>query len=128
MFTTARITSGRPTREGVEKIDESKRLAPATDKQRQLIKKILSDFPNSKSSLEYEDYRKEKTVGAASEFITRALEENADEMLNTKTYEEYSTYTSKDTERLPFRKYLMRTVYQDGTAMKNGCRVQSTMC
>ena len=40
----------------------------------------------------------------------------------------YSTYTSKDTERLPFRKYLMRTVYQDGTAMKNGCRVQSTMC
>lgn len=77
------------TREGVEKIDESKRLAPATDKQRQLIKKILSDFPNSKSSLEYEDYRKEKTVGAASEFITRALEENADEMLNTKTYADY---------------------------------------
>ena len=47
------------TREGVEKIDESKRLAPATDKQRQLIKKILSDFPDSKSSLEYEDYLKE---------------------------------------------------------------------
>ena len=63
------------TREGVEKIDESKRNAPATNKQKQLIKKILSDFPDSRSSLEYEDYLKEKTVGAASEFITRALAE-----------------------------------------------------
>lgn len=77
------------TREGVEKIDESKRNAPATNKQKQLIKKILSDFPDSKSSLEYEDYLKEKTVGTASEFITRALEENADEMLHTKTYADY---------------------------------------
>ena len=77
------------TREGVEKIDESKRNAPATNKQKQLIKKILSDFPDSKSSLEYEDYLKEKTVGAASEFITRMLEENADEMMHTKTYADY---------------------------------------
>lgn len=77
------------TREGVEKIDESKRNAPATNKQKQLIKKILSDFPDSKSSLEYEDYLKEKTVGAALEFITRALEENADEMMHTKTYADY---------------------------------------
>ena len=77
------------TREGVEKIDESKRNAPATNKQKQLIKKILSDFPDSRSSLEYEDYLKEKTVGAASEFITRALEENADEMMHTTTYADY---------------------------------------
>ena len=77
------------TREGVEKIDESKRNAPATNKQKQLIKKILSDFPDSKSSLEYEDYLKEKTVGTASEFITRALEENADEMMHTTTYADY---------------------------------------
>ena len=77
------------TREGVEKIDESKRNAPATNKQKQLIKKILSDFPDSKSSLEYEDYLKDKTIGAASEFITRMLEENADEMMHTKTYADY---------------------------------------
>lgn len=77
------------TREGVEKIDESKRNAPATNKQKQLIKKILSDFPDSKSSLEYEDYLNDKTVGAASEFITRMLEENADEMMHTKTYADY---------------------------------------
>lgn len=48
------------TREGVEKIDESKRNAPATNKQKQLIKKILSDFPDSKSSLGYEDSSKRK--------------------------------------------------------------------
>ena len=77
------------TREGVEKIDESKRNAPATNKQKQLIKKILSDFPDSKASLEYEDYLKEKTIGAASEFITRMLEENADEMMHAKTYADY---------------------------------------
>ena len=77
------------TREGVEKIDELRRNALATTKQKQLIKKILSDFPDNKSSLEYEDYLKEKTVGAASEFITRMLEENADEMMHTTTYADY---------------------------------------
>lgn len=77
------------TREGVEKIDESKRNAPATNKQKQLIKKIFSDFPDSRSSLEYEDYLKDKTIGTASEFITRALEENADEMMHTTTYADY---------------------------------------
>ena len=77
------------TREGVEKIDESRKFAPATEKQRRLIQKILADFPDSRSSLEYEDYLKDKTIGAASEFITRALEENADEMMHTKTYADY---------------------------------------
>ena len=77
------------TREGVEKIDESRKFAPATNKQKQLIKKILSDFPDSRSSLEYEDYLKDKTIGTASEFITRALEENADEMMHTTTYADY---------------------------------------
>lgn len=83
------------TREGVEKIDKSKetllqqRNAPATNTQKQLIKRILLDFPDSKSSLEYEDYLKEKTVGTASEFITRMLEENADEMMHTTTYTDY---------------------------------------
>lgn len=77
------------TREGVEKIDESRKFTPATDKQRKLIQKIISDFPDSRSSLEYEDYLKDKTIGTASEFITRALEENADEMMHTTTYADY---------------------------------------
>ena len=77
------------TREGVEKIDESFKLAPATVKQQKLIEKILGDFPDSATMLEYEDYKRDKTVGAASEFITRAIEDNAHEILNQKTYADY---------------------------------------
>ena len=77
------------TREGVEKIDESFKLAPATVKHQKLIEKILRDFPDSAAMLEYEDYQREKTVGAASEFITRAIEDNAHEILNQKTYADY---------------------------------------
>lgn len=77
------------TREGVEKIDESFKLKPATVNQQQLIAKILRDFPDSKNSLEYEDYRQNKTIGTASEFITRTVEENASQMMNSKTYADY---------------------------------------
>ncbi len=77
------------TREGVDKIDDSFKLSPSSAKQRQLIKKILRDFPDSKEMLEYEDYLKEPTVGNASEFITRALEDNAYEVMQIKTYADY---------------------------------------
>ena len=77
------------TREGVEKIDDSQKHAPATVKQEQLIRRILRDFPDVKQSHEYEDYQKEKTVGNASEFITRALEENMDKVADSKTYADY---------------------------------------
>ena len=77
------------TREGVEKIDDTKRLSPATGKQQRFIEKILRDFPDTKEMLEYEDYQKDKTIGNASEFITRALEDNAHEVMNTKTYADY---------------------------------------
>ena len=39
--------------------------------------------------LEYEDYLKEPNVGNASDFITRALEDNAYEVMQTKTYADY---------------------------------------
>ena len=77
------------TREGVEKLDDSQRHAPATVKQEQLIRRILRDFPDAKQSHEYEDYQKEKTVGNASEFITRTLEENMDRVADSKTYADY---------------------------------------
>ncbi len=77
------------TREGVDKIDESYKLAQSSKKQRQLIQKILRDFPDAKEMLEYEDYQKNPTVGNASEFITRALEDNAYEVMQTKTYADY---------------------------------------
>ena len=77
------------TREGVEKIDQSFKLSPSSQKQQQLIEKIIKDFPDCKEMLEYEDYLREPTVGNASEFITRALEDNAYEVMQTKTYADY---------------------------------------
>ena len=77
------------TREGVEKIDDSHRHAPATQKQQALIKKILRDFPETKGSQEYEVFLREQTVGNASELISMAIEENLDAVANTKTYADY---------------------------------------
>ena len=77
------------TRDGVEKIDDTKRFAPATWNQKQLINKILRDFPDSKDMLEYEDYQRKQTVESASEFISHAIEDNAHLALNSKTYADY---------------------------------------
>ena len=77
------------TREGVEKIDDTHRHAPATQKQQALIEKLLRDFPETKGSHEYEDFFREQTVGNASEFISMAIEENLDAVANTKTYADY---------------------------------------
>ena len=77
------------TREGVEKLDDTKRHAPATVKQQELIQKMLRDFPDTKSLPEYQDYRREKTVGNASELISRTLEENLDRAADIKTYADY---------------------------------------
>lgn len=77
------------TRDGVEKIDDSKRFAPATWNQKQLIKTILCDFPDTRDMLEYEDYLHKQTVESASEFISRAIEDNAAVALNAKTYADY---------------------------------------
>ncbi|MBQ5657184.1 MAG: SEL1-like repeat protein [Bacteroidaceae bacterium] len=77
------------TREGVEKIDDTFKLAPATGNQKKLINRILKDFPDSREMLEYADYLSQQTAGAASEFISRAVEDNADEMVGSKTYADY---------------------------------------
>ena len=77
------------TREGVDKIDDSKRYHHVTKKQEKLIGSILRDFPDSAEMLEYEDYKKEMTIGVASEFITRAVEDNASSVMDRKTYADY---------------------------------------
>ena len=65
------------TREGVERCDDSKRFAPVTSNQKVLIARLLRDYPDSAEMLEYEDYLKNQTVESASEFISRAIEDNA---------------------------------------------------
>lgn len=77
------------TREGVDKIDDSKKNLPASKKQKDLIKQILRDFPDTEDMHEYDDYLRTMTVGDASEFITRALEDNAQEAMEGKTYADY---------------------------------------
>ena len=76
-------------REGVERIDESQRLLPVTQKQTDLIRRLIKDFPDSKKAFEYEDYLKNKTVGLASDFISRTIEDHADQCMNVKTYADY---------------------------------------
>lgn len=77
------------TREGVEKIDGSQKFAPATAKQKNLIEKILKDFPDSKDMFEYADYLEKQNQGSASDFISRVMEDYAYEISGRKVYANY---------------------------------------
>lgn len=74
------------TREGVQKIDDSNKHKPATQKQERFIAKLIEDHPDCKEMLEYKDYSAKPTCGAASEFIERAMEDYYDDQ---KTYADY---------------------------------------
>lgn len=76
-------------REGVELCDESKKFAHSTKSQKKLIDEIIDTFPDSVQMLEYEDYLVNPTVKNASEFISRALEDNAPQVMNNPTYADY---------------------------------------
>ena len=86
------------TREGVELIDDSHRNDPSTDRQKKLIQKMLRDFPDMKGSHEYLDFKQEPTMGNASDFISRVVEDNMDAMSDSKTYADYIA-TRPRTER-----------------------------
>ena len=77
------------TREGVEKLDNSVKKIPATDRQKQLVQKLLQDFPDSKDTHEYQDYMKNQTIGNASEFISRVIEDNNSEIAGREGYAKY---------------------------------------
>ena len=77
------------TREGVEKIDDTKKFAPETAKQKNLIEKILQDFPDSKDMFEYADYLEKQNQGSASDFISRVMEDYAYEISGRKAYADY---------------------------------------
>lgn len=77
------------TRDGVEKLDGSWEYLPATVEQQRLIKKILKDLPDTTSNFEYKDYLSSPTRKNASEFITRAIEDNPEVINQRKKYVEY---------------------------------------
>nr|WP_325258280.1 MobP3 family relaxase [uncultured Oscillibacter sp.] len=77
------------TREGVERVDPGKAALPATDKQAKLVEQLLREFPSSKGLFEYEDYQAAPTRGNASEFITRAIEDNYEAIAKKENYVDY---------------------------------------
>ena len=68
------------TRETVEVRDQNTidRNDNATKNQKELIDDLLSDFPEAKRYLEYEDFKANPTVENASELISTIIERNAD--------------------------------------------------
>ena len=77
------------TREGVECIDDSKKFAPATQQQKDLIEKVIKDFPESRDMFEYQDYLSEQTLGSASDFLSRVMEDYCYEIEGRKAYAGY---------------------------------------
>ena len=65
------------TREGVEKLAGN---SAVTKGQRELIQKLLHDFPDAVELFEYEDYCRTPTLGTASAFISMALDANLHEI------------------------------------------------
>lgn len=77
------------TREGAQRISPDRPQLPATEKQRELVEQILRDFPLSRGTFEYEDYRASSTQANITDFITRALEDNFDEAAKKENYIRY---------------------------------------
>ena len=74
------------TRERVEIIPDDR---PPTQKQTQLIAKLVKDFPDAKELIEYEDYLSHPTKATASALITLALESNWDRLSSMDGYAKY---------------------------------------
>ena len=70
------------TRDGAERIDPGNKNLPATEKQKELIEQLTREFPLSRGLFEYSDFMQAPTQENASEFITRALEDNLNHIEN----------------------------------------------
>lgn len=77
------------TREGAQHLSPDFARCPVTEPQKRLVERLLRDFPLSRGLFEYEDYVAAPTQGNASEFITRALEDNADQISKRENYVDY---------------------------------------
>lgn len=79
------------TRETVEVRDQNimDRNDNATKNQEHLLNDLLSDFPEAKKYLEYEDYTVNPTVENASELISTIIERNADVIGNRQNFVGY---------------------------------------
>ena len=76
-------------REGVQKIDDTWKNQPATKEQKKLIEELVRDFPDAKNSFEYQDFISKPSKGTASEFISRAIDDNVDLIGKRENYVSY---------------------------------------
>ena len=77
------------TRKGAQRMTIGHEQLPATAKQQEMVAQLLREFPLSRGLFEYEDYQTAPTRGNASEFITRALEDNYDQIAKRDNYVSY---------------------------------------
>ena len=74
------------TREGVE-VRTGK--GPATEKQTEMVTKLLKGFPDMRDSFEYEDYKQAPTLHTASAFISAALDTHMQNLQSENGYLKY---------------------------------------
>ena len=74
------------TREGVEVLTGK---GPATEKQKEMVAKLLKDFPDMRDSFEYEDYKQAPTLHTASALISAALDSHMQNLQSENGYLRY---------------------------------------
>ena len=74
------------TREGVEVLTGK---GPATEKQTEMVTKLLKDFPDMRDSFEYEDYKQAPTLHTASALISAALDTHMQNLQSENGYLRY---------------------------------------
>ena len=74
------------TREGVEVLTGT---GPATEKQKEMVSKLLKDFPDVRDSFEYEDYKQAPTLHTASALISAALDSHMQNLQSENSYLRY---------------------------------------
>ena len=74
------------TREGVEVLTGK---GPVTEKQKDMVTKLLKDFPDMRDSFEYEDYKQAPTLHTASALISAALDSHMQNFQSENGYLKY---------------------------------------
>lgn len=74
------------TREGVEVLTGK---GPASEKQKEMVSKLLKDFPDMQDSFEYEDYKQAPTLHNASALISAALDAHIQNLQSENGYLRY---------------------------------------
>ena len=74
------------TREGVEVLNGK---GPVTEKQKEMVTKLLKDFPDVRDSFEYEDYKQAPTLHTASALISAALDSHMQNLQSKNGYLRY---------------------------------------